>query len=123
MIWPTLSPLAVHTFGTNFSFIVAILDGTAPIVTNVSSYPVVPTMAFVPNQWNANANLAGLDTFATNPFAAQDVMKPLDFVPNPMNVGAAWDGLDPIARPVCLTLDVKMDSASSLGSANVLETM
>ena len=94
-----------------------------PIVTNVSSYPVVPTMAFAPNQWNANANLAGLDTFATNPFAAQDVMKPLDFVPNPMNVGAAWDGLDPIARLVCLTLDVKMDSANSLGNANVLETM
>ena len=83
MICHTVSPLAVQTFGTNFSFIVAILDGTAPIVTNVSSYPVVPTMASVPNQWNANANLAGLDTFATNPFAAQDVTKPLDFVPNP----------------------------------------
>ena len=90
---------------------------------NASSYPVVQTMAFVPNQWNANANLAGLDTFATNQFAAQDVMKPLDFVPNLMNAGAAWDGLDPIARPVCLTLDVKMDSASSLGNASVLETM
>ena len=80
-------------------------------------------MATAQSPWNANANLVGLDTFATNPFVVQDVMKPLDFAPNLVNVGVVWDGLDLNARLACLTLAAKMDSANNLGNVNVLVIM
>ena len=92
-------------------------------MTNASNFLAAPTMASALNQWNANANLVGLDTFVTNPFVVQDVMRPQDFAPNLVNVGVVWDGLDLNARLVCLTLAAKMDSANNLGNVNVLEIM
>ena len=105
----------------NLSISVAILDGPDPIVTSALNCLAALTMASAPNPWSANANPDGLDIFAINPFAVKDAMKPLDTAPNLVNVGVAWDGLDPNVRPVFLTLDVKMGTASNLGNACVLE--
>lgn len=88
---------------------------------NVSSYQAAPSTDTARNPCSVSANLAGMETFVTNPGAEKAAMNNMDSAPSQTSAGVIQDGQETTAQIVLNIQGVPMGFVKAHGSANAIQ--